>query len=81
MIQGLKPNQLKDRITKERVMRTKRDDGKILYFSTRAEELAEEKQANETVKKASHIEENAADGNNRRGRGRLRRDRGRLGRS
>ena len=65
MAHGLKPIQLKDRIMKERVMWRKDDDGKIAYFSQRAEHLAKEVQNNETVKTSVASEERRTPKNNR----------------
>ena len=58
LVNGLRPAELRERLTRERTMWTKSNDGDLAYFSQRAEFLAREVQASveareRTVKKES----------------------------
>ena len=76
MINGLKPQQLKERIIRERVMWAKNDDGRIPYFSRRAEDLARKVHASEAHKPST---QNTGNTNNETRPGRSNNRRGRVG--
>ena len=63
-----KPNQLEDRIMRERVMWRKADDGNISHFSQCAEHLAKEVQNNEVVRTSTFSEERRTLKNNHKTR-------------
>ena len=53
LVNGLNPPKLRDRITRERVMWTKENDGQIPYFVERAKLVAKEVQVSEEFRSRS----------------------------